>query len=63
MNKIVQSVKPRHKWVQISTKRWQCSICGCKKNSLGCPYPEYLKDGHISRRSPECISVNSKIEK
>lgn len=62
MNKIVQSAKPRHKWVQISTKRWQCSICGCKKNSLGCPYPEYLKDGHISRRSPECISVNSKIE-
>lgn len=57
MEETTKKTKPRHKWEQVSVNRWRCSKCGCKKDKVCRPYPEYLtKDGQISRKSPECIT-------
>ena len=63
MEETTKKPKPRHKWEEISRNRWRCSKCGCKKDKVCRPYPEYLtKDGQISRKSPECITENNSHE-
>ncbi|MCE8595723.1 hypothetical protein K0F38_18270 [Bacteroides fragilis] len=57
MEETTKKTKPHHKWEQVSVNRWRCSKCGCKKDKVCRPYPEYLtKNGQISRKSPECIT-------
>lgn len=57
MEETTKKTKPHHKWEQISANRWRCSKCGCKKDKVCRPYPEYLtKNGQISRKSLECIT-------
>lgn len=63
MEETTKNPKPCHKWGEVSRNRWRCSKCGCKKDKVCRPYPEYLtRDGQISRKSPECITEKTSID-